>query len=193
MKRFTGIFLHWLPLAAACIGICGLIYVAVQQNYRQSLNDPQIQLTQDMANGLLAGKQASEVVPQDYLFDLHKSLATFMGVYDANGTPIQTTAFINSAPPKPPFGVFQHAKQSGENRVTWQLDPSTRIALVVRYVPGNPDYYVLAGRNMREVESRIDNLTAMLGLGLLIILVATFILDVYGDTMRRRMMAAEKK
>jgi hypothetical protein len=193
MKRFIGILYHWLPLAAASIGICGIIYVAVQQQYRQSANDPQVQLTQDMATALVNDKKPEDIVPQDYLFDIEKTLATFTAVYDANYTPLQQTAFFNNAPVKPPVGVFEHAKQWGENRVTWQPNATTRIALVVRYVPSNPEYFVASGRNMREVESRISRLIYMMCIGLITILVITFLLDVFGDVMRRRMMAHEKK
>jgi hypothetical protein len=193
MNRFKGILYHWLTLAVAIIGITGLIYVAIQQNYRQSLNDPQVQLAQDIANGLMSGKGPAEVVPQDYLFDAGKSLATFMAVYDASGKPLQATAFINNAPPKPPVGVFEYARKAGEHRVTWQPNANTRIALVIRYVPGDQEYFAVAGRNMREVESRIHKTGLTLGLGLIVVLIASFLLEVFGDTLRRRMMAAEKK
>ena len=31
----------WLPIAVAVTGLVGLTYVAVQQNYRNGLDDPQ--------------------------------------------------------------------------------------------------------------------------------------------------------
>ncbi len=35
---------YWIPLAAAITVVCGVIYVAVQQDIRMAANDPQIQM-----------------------------------------------------------------------------------------------------------------------------------------------------
>jgi hypothetical protein len=53
--------------------------------------------------------------------------------------------------PTVPKGVLDSAKQNGEDRVSWQPAASVRVAaVIVSYKDG----YVLAGRNMREVEQR---------------------------------------
>ena len=49
MNFFVRVFLKWLPLGVAVTLVCALIYATVQQNYRQSANDPQIQMAEDAA------------------------------------------------------------------------------------------------------------------------------------------------
>ena len=69
---------------------------------------------------------------------------------------------------------IEYAKQYGENRITWQPDPNTRIALVIRPVPIEPGWFVASGRNMREVEIREAKLAALVSLALIAILGVTF-------------------
>lgn len=193
MNRFSGIFFHWLPIGVITIGLCGLLYVLIQQSYRSSLNDPQIQMAEDAASALAQGKQPAEIVPRGVLIDADKSLAPFIAVYDKNGNPLEASAMVNNLPPKPPIGVFEHAKINGENRVTWQPSPSTRIALVVRLVPNGSGWFVAAGRNMREVERRELYLAKEIGVSLIIILAASFVFDAVGDAWRRRAAARQIK
>ncbi len=190
MNRFNGLFFHWLPLGAAIIGICGLLYVTVQQNYRQSLNDPQIQIAEDGARALASGKKPVDVVPRGTIINISEDLAPFIAIFDKDGNPLESSAIIDNALPKPPAGVFEHAKSYGENKVTWQPNSSTRIALVVRPVPDNSGWFVASGRNMREVEKREDDLTKMIGAGMVAVLILSFILDSAGDFWRRRAMSA---
>lgn len=187
MQRFVGIFFHWLPIGIIAVGLSGLLYATVQHNYRSSLNDPQIQWAEDGAAALAAGRVPEEIVPRGVLIEAEKSLAPFIAVYDKDGTPLEASATIDNLPPKPPIGVFEYAKKYGGNRVTWQPNQSTRIALVVKYVP-EKDWFVAAGRNMREVERRELDLSAKIAIGLVLILIGSFILDALGDWWRRRVM-----
>ena len=186
MKRTLGILAHWLPLAIGITGISGLVYVSIQQNYRQSLNDPQIQMVEDAVSALVAGAPPVDVVPRT-LFDASESLAPFIAVYDSSGTPLEASARIGDAPPRPPIGVFQYARTAGENRVTWQPNASTRIALVARPVPNDKGWFVASGRNMREVEQRIHVLGVHIGYGLLVLLVTSLAAECLGDAWRRRL------
>jgi hypothetical protein len=49
---------QWLPLAIAITLLCGLVYVAVQQEVRLSANDPQIGMAEDLAAALSHGSNA---------------------------------------------------------------------------------------------------------------------------------------
>ncbi len=193
MNRFTGIFFHWLPIGFTIIGMCGLLYAAVQHNYRSSLNDPQIQMAEDGALALAEGKQPAEIVQRGVLIDVGKSLAPFIAVYDKDGTLLEASAMIDDLPPKPPVGVFEYTKLYGEDRVTWQPNPLTRIALVVRSVPNDSGWFVAAGRNMREVEKREANLSGTVGIALIVLLIGSFLFDAVGDALRRRTMATITK
>lgn len=192
MNRATTLIFHWLPLAFTATAVSGLLYLTVQQNYRQSLDDPQIEMVRNMALALEGGMQPVDVVPRQD-FDAGKSLTMFVAVYGSNGAPLEASAHIDGAPPKPPIGVFDNARTTGENRVTWQPNLGTRIALVVRPVKGGSGWYVAAGRNMEEVEARIANTTKIIGSGLLVILITSFILELIGDLLRRRAMMNANK
>ena len=50
-------------MAVIITGLSGLIYATVQQNIRQSADDPQIQMAEDTAAQLANGQQAQNVVP----------------------------------------------------------------------------------------------------------------------------------
>src|SRR5690349_19998178 len=99
MARFYNIFFHWLPLGATILGLGLCVYIVDQQNLRQGLNDPQIQIVEDAQAALLSGKQPVEVVGRAPLFDMEKSLSPFVAVYDSNGTPLESSASVGNVPP----------------------------------------------------------------------------------------------
>lgn len=143
--------------------IFGTIYTVVQQNYRMSANDPQIQVAESVANALDSGKN-----PQDFnlksKIDLQKSLATFIVIYDNSGNSIASSAFLNNKVPVPPAGVFDFVRANGQDRVTWQPMPGVRIATVVeKYGNG----FVLSGQSLKEVEKRENNLFTLVAFGYL--------------------------
>ena len=175
------IFLKWLPFAVVTTGMCLLIYGAEQQNFRLSLNDPQIQMAEDGAALLAGGALTTAIVPRTPLVDADASLAPFIAVFDSEGLPLESSGTVNGAPPKPPVGVFAAAQndsgkgttQPYENRVSWQPSGGTRIALVVKYVPGTKQF-VAAGRNMREVEAREAHLHSQMLLAWIVTLFVSF-------------------
>ncbi len=172
MKRYKDILV--------CFGVFilvtfffGAIYAAVQQNYRQSANDPQIQMAEDAASALNNGRNIQSVVLLDNI-DISKSLAAFITVYDSSGTPVMSSGYLSGEMPKLPAGVFDYTKNHGEDRFTWQPEKGVRSAVVlVRYDSG----FVLAGRSLKEVEIREGNLLAQLSAAWLAsIIVAGFVL-----------------
>lgn len=145
-----------MPLAIVITAMSGLVSLAVQQNFRQNANDPQIQLAEDTASALGTGKAAAGLISANSI-DISQTLAPFVIVYDANEKPLTPQVTLNGQTPTPPNGVFDSAKESGENRLTWQPAAGVRIAAVV--VPIAEDKgYILAGRNLREVEKRESQL-----------------------------------
>ena len=188
MKKARSIFFSWLPLAIAVTGLCLLVHVAVQQNYRQSLNDPQIQMAEDGAAKLSAGGAPADVVARGEMIDMAQSLAPWIAVYDNTGMPLEANAFLDGAPPKPPKGVFDAAKSANpthEDRISWQPSSDVRQAIVIVYVP-QKDEYVVAGRNMREVEDREGQLGTFVLLAWLAIMGATLFAKILGHYCRAR-------
>ncbi|HLY42049.1 MAG TPA: hypothetical protein VKR52_12625 [Terracidiphilus sp.] len=159
-----------LVLAGIASGVALALYAIPQQVLRQGLNDPQIQMAGDVAARLEHGGTPNETVPQGEQVDMAQSLAPFVIVYDEQGHPLASQAVLNGAVPAPPSGVFDYVRQHGEERVSWQpvrgsqTVNGVRIAAVVERVSGAHPGFVLAGRNMREVEAREGQVREMAGL-----------------------------
>lgn len=159
-------------MAVVITGLSGLIYAVVQQDIRQSANDPQIQMAEDTAAQLANGQQPQNVVPSEKV-DIANSLAPYIIVFDAGGKPIASSALLNGQTPTISSGVFDYVKQHGEDRITWQPQPGVRSAIVVTQFKGPNPGFVLAGRSLREVEIREDNILNLVLLGWIAILVIT--------------------
>ena len=146
--------------------IFGSIYLVAQQNYRQSANDPQIQLAEDVAVALNRG--ATPQWNASSQIDAGSSLAPFVVIYSASGTPVAASGLINGTMPTIPIGVFSFVSAHGEDRVTWQTHASSTVgsgdlrfaAVVVAYKNG----YVMAARSLREIEKRESMLNLEVGL-----------------------------
>ena len=169
------VFRRWLPLAFLATICAGLVYVTVQQDMRQGANDPQIQMAEDAAAALAAGKSPEEVVHSDNLVLIESSLAPFIAVYDDSGKPIISSGFLHGVQPTPPAGVFDTARARPDYRVTWQPEPSVRQAVVLKHYSGPRPGFVLASRSLREVENREEKLTLQVAGTWVVALVGTLI------------------
>lgn len=162
----------WVPMAIAIVCVTGLAYLAVQQDLRISANDPQIQLSEDIAAQLETGAD-----PQTYgssqTTDIKKSLDSFIMIIDDHGTVLTSSAMLNNKIPKFPSGVLNYTRDNGQDRLTWQPQKGVRQAVVVTSYKGDNPGFVVIGRSLREVEKRIDNLTLITGLALITTLSAT--------------------
>jgi hypothetical protein len=158
----SSLFTH---VAAAIIitGIILLIYAAVQQTYRSSANDPQLQIARDLSAAISSGKSINNQLPHDTI-DLSQSLALFVEIFDKNGNPLQSTGILNGAPPKPPGGVFEYANANIEDVLTWQPQNDVRMAMVFEKINAPGEGFVAAGRSLKETEVRESNLVKMIGI-----------------------------
>jgi hypothetical protein len=148
MKRA---FPHLVILIVVSL-VCGFVYTEVQQVWRMSANDPQIQMAEDAAKGIANGNWPS--MPTDAV-EISSSLAPFLMVFDKDGHLLATNAILDGHPPSLPSGVLDWTRQHGEDRITWQPRAGVRIALVIVPVAGPSGGFVASGRSMREVEKRI--------------------------------------
>jgi hypothetical protein len=186
MSLFTRAFPKWLPLGAAVTLLLLISYTFVQQDYRQTANDPQVMMAHDTAAELAAGASTSALVSSRTV-DPSKSLAPFLIVLDASDGVVASSMALGTATPAPPAGILATAKATGEYRVTWQPRADARIAAVVVPVKDASGDFVLAGRSLQTVESREDQLTQMAGLGWLGTLVLTFIAVLFAEWMQDRL------
>lgn len=176
----------WLPIAVAVTALSGLTYIAVQQSYRTGLDDPQLQLATDGAARLDAGASAASIATSPTV-DAEKSLAPFVMVMDANSHILAVGALLGTDAIQPPDGVLAAARAKGTDRVTWQPQDGVRIATVS--AAAKDGRVVVAGRNMRAVEARIDDLgkiTAVAwGAALVGVLIATVMAELIGLRLER--------
>ena len=156
-----------LVLAGIATGVALALYAIPQHVLRSGLNDPQIQMASDLAVRLEQGATPAEAVPAGSPVEMTRSLAPFVIVYDDQGHPVASQGTLNGNAPTPPIGVFENVRQRGEQRLSWQPvrgPGGVRIAAVIERVNGPHPGFVLAGRNMREVEARIGDVETMAGL-----------------------------
>jgi hypothetical protein len=158
MKRIP---LRWLTGVLILTVIFGTIYGAGQQSLRSNANDPQIQLAEDVAVQINGGGDPAKIVGRP--ININSSLAPFLIIYDKSGNIVASSAELNGSTPKLPKGVLDNANP--RNSVTWQPADGVRIASVVNAYNNG---YVLAGRNLREVEAREDEQFAIAAIGWLV-------------------------
>jgi hypothetical protein len=174
-----------LVLGALCTALSLGFLVIEQQSLRQTANDPQLGMATDLARHLAHGVSVASAVPNNET-DMDASLSPFVIAYDEQGRVLASSAQLNGTVPPLPHSLFDFVRQHGEDRVTWAPRRGVRIASVIRHVDGPKGGFVLAGRNLRETESRKDllmKMAALVWLGLLGIIFAGTLL--YGWLARR--------
>ncbi len=164
MQIVKNIIKSAFPLAVVITLLCGLLYVTVQQVLRIGANDPQIQMAEDAADALAAGQTPESVVPATKV-NIAASLAPYVVVFDDSGNVLASSGLLNNQPPALPSGVLNYVRRYGQDRITWQPEPDVRSATVITRYGGTHTGFVMAGRSLREVENRIDNLGLIVGLG----------------------------
>jgi hypothetical protein len=156
----------WLAVVAVGVILVGFSYLAVQQQYRQSANDPQVQMAEDAASSMNQG--GTPVSPAQPI-NMATSLASIVIVTDNSLKPLSSSGLLNGQIPLPPAGAFTAAKNASdqENTFTWQPASNVRdAAVIVHYKSG----YVVAARSLRVVEVREQSLTDMAGLAMLAVI-----------------------
>jgi len=169
----------WLPIALAISAMSGLVYVTGQQILRQGANDPQIQLAEDWAQDIQGGVQPPQLNLGNTI-DPTKSVAPFGIVYDAKGV-LATGSVKEPNAMSLPDGVIASVDKSSntESRFTWQPASGARFAVVIKRAQrdGAEPYYVLAGRNMVEVEKRESHVLLMTTFAWLVAMAGSFYLE----------------
>ncbi len=145
-------------LAALLVTIIfGTQYWLSGQMYRQSADDPQVQIAYDIKAALENGAPPATLLPS-FPSDLEKSLSPFAIIFDDSSNVVVSSATLNGDVPKPPQEIFDGARTLTEHRATWQPRPDIRVAVVMLRVSAggkNPVAgFVAVGRSLREAERR---------------------------------------
>lgn len=181
----------WLPLAIVGTIVMFSLYAAIQQDIRIGANDPQIQMAVDGAVALARGSSPYALVGQNRV-DIGKSLAPFMIIYDESGKVVAYSGELNGQVPVLPAGVFDYASNNPDDRITWQPASTTRIAAVVRHFTADDQNatmksgYIVAGRNMREIEHRIKQIGLMVGTGWIALIILSLVASAYAWVLEKK-------
>ncbi|HVZ12689.1 MAG TPA: hypothetical protein VG965_06700 [Patescibacteria group bacterium] len=164
----------FLPFAVIITGLCALVFVAGQQMLRAGANDPQIEISQDVANSLSAGRSISSLNLHPGL-DLATTISTFIIIFNDNGTPAASEVTLAGSTPQIPPGVLDYTKRYGQDRITWQPAKGIRVATIVtRFKSTSGAGFVLVGRGLTEAERRVDQLLTIVSIAWLVLIIATF-------------------
>jgi hypothetical protein len=174
MNKYTLIFKNWLAYAAIITLLCGIVYITVQQSYRLSANDPQLQLAEDAANAINKGVDPKSLVSSTAAIDISQSLSPYLLIYDARGNVVAGSATLNSKPLKIPQGVIDYIQKNGKDAATWQPAPGVRQAMV-GFSTTNKGYITVSGRSLRNTEERISLLGEQVFFGWTMSLLGLFV------------------
>jgi hypothetical protein len=167
--------LPWFAAFLLLVVVFGTTYITVQQAQRSDANYPQIQIAEDTASSL--NRLDDFALPLDGHVDMAKSLAPFTLVYDKHGKLYGGTGYLGDKAPEAPLGILKAAEGKDYHAVTWQPRSDVRIAAVT---VAAKNYYVLSGRNLKQVEKN-ETLTLQLsllgGLAALVLFCLVFILS----------------
>jgi hypothetical protein len=163
-----------LVLAGLATVLALALYAIPLQVLRRGADDPQITLAGDMAAKLEQGTAPSDAVSSASV-DIARSLSPFLIVYDDQGHPLASQAQFDGVVPVPPRGVFDFVRLHGEDRFSWKPMRGVRVAAVVQRVNGAYPGFVLAGRSLREEESRQGQVEQMATLAWIAMLALIFL------------------
>ncbi|HWZ16697.1 MAG TPA: hypothetical protein VNW95_15765 [Mucilaginibacter sp.] len=184
MNNYLIILKNWLPYAAVITLVCGIIYIATQQNFRSTANDPQYQLVEDGAAAINKGTDPKSLITAGSAIEISGSLAPFMVIYDATGSLIASNANLDGRALTIPKGVLTYIHDHGSDAATWQPRPGVRLAMVG--IISNAGEIVIAGRSLRKVEERIAQLGEQVLFGWGCSLVGLLIVVIFQDWMTKK-------
>jgi hypothetical protein len=162
------IFFHALTLGLILTLMGGSAAATFQQMLRRGANQPQIQMAESYSAEIASGVKPEEAIPHNNV-DIERSLEPFAIFYDELGTPTTANGYLNQSIPSPPRGVFNYLHSHDTDTVTWQPQPSVRIAAVIHHVSGPNPGFLLAGRSLRLVEEQESLFWRMVFLGWVIL------------------------
>jgi len=160
--KLSRILILFLTLEVIVCAFCLLVYVSVQQTYRNNADDPQIQIARELKLKYSKSGLDSLSDAKDKIEISSSSISPFYVIYDENAKPVSSNALLYNNMPQLPLGVFRAAKENGENKISWQPYQGLRFATVIEHITGKFNGYILSGRSLLETEKRIEKLNWMM-------------------------------
>nr|AIA18754.1 Unknown Function [uncultured bacterium] len=151
----------WLAIVGVATLVLGASYAMVQQSTRLSADDLPLTTAQVAKQELLAGSNASDVVPS-LKTDLENNSSVFMVITDSSKHVIASSAQLNGRTPLPPNGVFSYTSVNGSDRFTWEPQGGVRLATrVEKYGKSPDDGFIITGQSLQPYEDRISVYTTL--------------------------------
>ncbi len=149
-------------IAAAVIisGIFFTIYGVGQQILRQTANDPQIMIAQEVAAKLDGGATPSTALGST-VHAINFSSLPFTGIYQ-NGTLVATGGLYYGKKLSIPAGVYEHMGDVPYHAITWQAEPDLRLASISVH---SKRYSIVTARSLKDTEDRIGMVAVMVIIG----------------------------
>ncbi len=169
--------MKWLQYAIIILVVGGVGYLGLQQVYRSGADDPQVQIVDDVARAVEGGVDPAQIIPNPST-DVAVSLSPFLASFSAERVLALSSGVMDGSPINIPADIFAAAKATGEHRATWEPKDGVRVALVVRALKDGT--FIVAGRNLREIENRIAHTSTFVGTGIALALLLTLLLELFG-------------
>ena len=189
MNKYAIIFKNWFAYAGIITLLCGIVYITVQQNYRLSANDPQLQIAEDAANAINKGADPKSLIGSTPAIEISQSLSPYLIIYDASGNIVAGSATLNGQPLKIPKGVIDYIQKNGKDAATWQPQTGVRQAMV-GFSTANKAYITVAGRSLRNTEERIVLLGEQVIFGWAMSLLGMFVVAFLQEWITKRIAQA---
>ncbi len=165
----------FLPLFIVASALLLIVYVNDQQTIRLAGNEPQEWMAHDAAQKIVAG-----IAPAVALTGVPVSVMTddapYLIAYNSEGSTTAATGLFDGKVSVLPRGVLEYALEHGTHRLTWELTPGVRHAIVVVPIQEGKIGYVLAGRSTSYTEEQETLLANRTVFGWLILLFLSFII-----------------
>lgn len=139
------------------------IFFSSRNSLRQQANDPQVEVTEQVAGIMRQGAPLDAIVSGAEQIDLATSDTLFVALYDKDKNLAGATATVNGQPLSIPAESFDQASVNGGYRFDWVVTDGREIAGVMKQVDDLG--YVVAGRSLAEYELRVAPLFRPLLIG----------------------------
>ncbi len=169
--------MKWLQYAIIIVVVGGTGCLGLQQVYRSGADDPQVQIVDDVARAVEGGVDPAQIIPNPST-DVAISLSPFLASFSAERIPTLSSGVMDGSSINIPTEIFAAAKETSEHRATWEPKDGVRVALVVRALKDGT--FIVAGRNLREVEKRMSHTNTFAVLGISLALILTLLLELFG-------------
>src|SRR3569833_45694 len=174
MNKYATIFRNRFGYAALITLVCILVYVTVQQSFRLSANDPQVQMAHDAALAIDQGADPKTLAATETDIDIARGLSPYVAVYDPSGNMVTGKATLNGKPLRIPQGVIDYIRKNGRDAASWQPEAGVRQAMVGTST-ANGKYIVIAGRSLASTEERITRLGEQVAFGWVMSLISMLV------------------